>query len=94
MAVIHISEAEAVRDFAKVLSHVRAGSEVIIDSDLAPIAVLVPSAEMTTTPDAGHDAWFRAMVSQSLNDSRPDSPSDVVEAHFANRRAASLLKIG
>lgn len=40
MATIHISEAEAVRDFAGVLARVRAGAEVIIESDATPVAVL------------------------------------------------------
>ena len=93
MAVIHISETEAVRDFAKVLAHVRAGSQVIIDSDLAPIAVLVPPAEQAATPEPEHDAWFRSMVQHALDDATPDTSSDEVEAHFAQRRAASLLKI-
>ena len=93
MAIIHISEADAVRDFAKVLAYVRAGSEVIIDSDLTPVAVLVPPAEQSAQSDSGHDAWFRSMVQQSLEDSRPDTSGDEVESHFAQRRATSLLKI-
>ena len=40
MAVIHISEAEAARDFAGLLARVRAGAEVIIDSDARAVAVL------------------------------------------------------
>jgi antitoxin (DNA-binding transcriptional repressor) of toxin-antitoxin stability system len=93
MAVIHISEADAVRDFAKVLAYVRAGSEVIIDSNFTPIAVLVPSAEQSGPANSDHDAWFHTMVQQSLDDSRPDTSSDEVESHFAQRRAASLLKV-
>jgi antitoxin (DNA-binding transcriptional repressor) of toxin-antitoxin stability system len=44
MAVIHISEAEATRDFATVMEHVRAGAEVVIDNDASPVAVLRPAA--------------------------------------------------
>lgn len=40
MAVIHISEAEAARDFTGLLARVRAGAEVIIESGTAPVAVL------------------------------------------------------
>ena len=40
MAVIHISEAEAARDFAAVMAHVRAGAEVVIDRDSSSVAVL------------------------------------------------------
>ena len=40
MATIHISEAEAARDFAALLARVRAGVEVVIESDAAPVPVL------------------------------------------------------
>ena len=40
MEVIHISEAEAVRDFAGLLARARAGAEVIIESAAAPAVVL------------------------------------------------------
>jgi antitoxin (DNA-binding transcriptional repressor) of toxin-antitoxin stability system len=40
MAVIHISETEAVRDFAGLLARVRAGAEVVIDDGALAIAVL------------------------------------------------------
>jgi prevent-host-death family protein len=42
--VIHISEAEAASDFARVLSRVRAGEEVVIEQDAKPVAVIIPSA--------------------------------------------------
>ena len=40
--VIYISEAEAVSDFAALLAGVRAGTEVIIEHDAQPIAVVHP----------------------------------------------------
>jgi prevent-host-death family protein len=42
MAVIHISEADAARDFASLLARVRAGEEVMIGPEAAPVAVLKP----------------------------------------------------
>jgi prevent-host-death family protein len=42
MATIHISEAEAGGDFAGLMARVRAGAEVIIESNSAPVAVLSP----------------------------------------------------
>jgi len=45
-----------------------------------------------TTDPVAHDAWFRAKVQEALNDTRPPIPDDVVEAHFAQRRAAALRK--
>ena len=40
MATIHISEADAARDFASLMARVRAGAEIIIESDSHPAAVL------------------------------------------------------
>jgi prevent-host-death family protein len=41
--VIHISEDEASTDFAGILARVRAGSEVVIERDKLPIAVVRPA---------------------------------------------------
>ena len=43
MATMHISEEEAVRNFAAVLARVRAGEEVLIEKDARPVAVLRPA---------------------------------------------------
>jgi antitoxin (DNA-binding transcriptional repressor) of toxin-antitoxin stability system len=43
MAVIHISEAEAVRDFASLLVRVRAGEEVVIDTGSQPVSLVLKS---------------------------------------------------
>jgi antitoxin (DNA-binding transcriptional repressor) of toxin-antitoxin stability system len=40
MATIHISAAEAARDFPALLAHVRAGAEVIIEDGSLTVAVL------------------------------------------------------
>ncbi len=40
MAVIHISEAEAARDFAGLMAKVRAGAEVLIEDQSRTIAIL------------------------------------------------------
>jgi antitoxin (DNA-binding transcriptional repressor) of toxin-antitoxin stability system len=41
--VIHMSEAEAASNFAGVLARVRAGAEVVIESDKLPVAVVRPA---------------------------------------------------
>lgn len=43
MAVIHITEAEAARDFTAVMDRVRAGAEVVIDKDASAVAILRPA---------------------------------------------------
>jgi DNA-damage-inducible protein J len=45
------------------------------------------------TDKASHDAWFRAMVQEALDDPRPPIPDDIVERKFAAMRARSLRKI-
>jgi hypothetical protein len=40
MATIHISEADAYRDFAGLLARVRAGAEVVIEDPASPAVVL------------------------------------------------------
>jgi uncharacterized protein (DUF433 family) len=41
--VIHVSDAEAARNFEGLLARVRAGTEIIIEHDAQPIAVLSPA---------------------------------------------------
>ncbi len=46
MATIHISEAEAARDFSSLIARVRAGAEIVIEDGMLAVAVLrqpVPS---------------------------------------------------
>ncbi len=43
MATIHISEADAAGDFAGLMARVRAGMEVVIESDTKPVAVIRPA---------------------------------------------------
>ncbi|HZX69391.1 MAG TPA: type II toxin-antitoxin system RelB/DinJ family antitoxin [Rhodanobacter sp.] len=38
---------------------------------------------------AAHDAWFRGKIQQALDDSRPASPHDQVEAEFIKRKTAA-----
>lgn len=45
MATIHIPESEAARNFAAVMAHVRAGSEVVIESGSDPVAVIQPTVK-------------------------------------------------
>jgi antitoxin (DNA-binding transcriptional repressor) of toxin-antitoxin stability system len=45
MATIHISGADAIRDFAGLLARVRAGAEVVIEDPASPAVVLRADAE-------------------------------------------------
>ena len=44
MATIHLSETDAVRDFAGLLAHVRVDAEVVIEDSTHPVAVLHTAA--------------------------------------------------
>ena len=43
MASVHISESEAARDFAGLMTRVRAGEEVVIEEESRPIARITPT---------------------------------------------------
>jgi antitoxin (DNA-binding transcriptional repressor) of toxin-antitoxin stability system len=47
--VLHVSEADAVRDMASILQRVRAGSEVVIERDAQPFAVVRAAAPVRRT---------------------------------------------
>jgi antitoxin (DNA-binding transcriptional repressor) of toxin-antitoxin stability system len=47
--LIHISDAEAVNDFASLLDRVRAGAEVVIEHDSRPVAIVHPAAPVPRT---------------------------------------------
>jgi DNA-damage-inducible protein J len=49
--------------------------------------------ELVSNSEA-HDAWFRAKIMQALEDIRPDSSAEDVEAHFVSRREAARGKMG
>jgi len=51
--VVHISEAEAARDFAAVMRRVRAGDEVVVENGGRAVAVLRPASSETVAEAAG-----------------------------------------
>jgi antitoxin (DNA-binding transcriptional repressor) of toxin-antitoxin stability system len=42
MAQLHITEAEAARDFHAVLARLREGNEIVVEQDFKPVAVIRP----------------------------------------------------
>ncbi len=97
MEIIYISEADAVRDFAAVLAHVRAGSEVVIEGESAPVAVLIPPTDADPIPrprpirSMTHGFAPRCRRRSTIHG--PVSQDEEVEAEFAQRRAATLRTI-
>jgi len=48
VARIHISEAEAARDFASLMARVRAGAEVVIEDGVLPVALISRAVPMSS----------------------------------------------
>jgi hypothetical protein len=85
---IHISEAEAVSDFARVLAYVRAGAKVVIDSDseAAPVAVIfadLPRVE-ASVPNPP-----RRTISEIIA-KLPEDSTAVMDADFARDIEAAI----
>jgi antitoxin (DNA-binding transcriptional repressor) of toxin-antitoxin stability system len=88
--VLHVNEADAVRDLASVLRKVRAGAEVIIEHNAQPLAVIRPAAPVRRTISEcialaeGHeretgqapvlDPDFAADVEEILRNRKPWNP--------------------
>jgi len=77
--VIHISEAEAASDFASVLARVRAGAEVIIESESGklPVAIVHPPVAL------------RRSIAECIALLREDSPA-IMDADFARDVDAAI----
>ena len=70
MAVIHISEADAARDFAGLMARVREGAEVVIESDARPVAVVRPAGgEFPGSPTTGPGRWGEEFRPRPLSES-------------------------
>ena len=91
MAVVYMSEAEAVNNAASIIERVRQGDEVVIHDGAAQVARVVPTKLLESKADPEHDAMVLAKIEQSLADPRPPLDGEAVEAYFASRRQASRM---
>ena len=81
MSIIHISEADAVRDFSALMARVRLGDEVVIESQSLPVAVL-----RTPTPAQRSIEECISMLSEESEATiDEDFARDVAEAVEAHR---------
>jgi len=83
MATIHISAIEAARDFAALLARVRAGAEVVIESDATPVAVL----RLPVPPRRSIEECIALLPADSDATIDEDFASDVAAAIDAHREA-------
>jgi antitoxin (DNA-binding transcriptional repressor) of toxin-antitoxin stability system len=75
--VLHISDAELIRDVRAILQRVETGAEVIIERDAQPIAVL-----RSATPPRRTISECIAML--------PDDSTATIDADFANDVEAAI----
>jgi antitoxin (DNA-binding transcriptional repressor) of toxin-antitoxin stability system len=76
--VIHVSEGEAASDFGKLLERVRAGAEVVIESDKLPIAVVRPAEPSVR------------LLSESLRLAREHASTATLDPDFARDVEAAI----
>jgi prevent-host-death family protein len=76
--VIHVSEAEAARDFAGLLARVRAGAEVVIESGKLPVAVVRPAEPHVR------------LLSESLRLAKEHASTATLDADFAKDVEAAI----
>jgi antitoxin (DNA-binding transcriptional repressor) of toxin-antitoxin stability system len=81
MATMRISEAEAIRSMSGLLAHVRAGAEVVIESDAAPVAILRTPAP----PRRSIEECIALLPENSTATIDEDFARDVQEAVAAHR---------
>jgi antitoxin (DNA-binding transcriptional repressor) of toxin-antitoxin stability system len=71
MAIVHMSEADVVKDIAAVLAKVRQGSEIVIEHGDRPVAVIKPSKP------AGR------MISEVITDLKARGSDAIMDDDFA-----------
>jgi antitoxin (DNA-binding transcriptional repressor) of toxin-antitoxin stability system len=76
--VIHVSEAEAASDFASLLARVRAGTEVVIEKDAHPVAVVSPAESPVR------------LLSESLHLAREHGSTTTLDKDFAKDVEAAI----
>jgi antitoxin (DNA-binding transcriptional repressor) of toxin-antitoxin stability system len=78
MAVVHMSEAEVVKNITAVLAEVRQGREIVIEQDNRPVAVIKPS------PPVGR------LISEVIAELRTRGSQAVLDDDFAHDIEAGL----
>jgi antitoxin (DNA-binding transcriptional repressor) of toxin-antitoxin stability system len=78
---IRVSEAEAAHDFSSLLARVRAGVEVVIERDAAPVAILRPAeASVRTLSESIRIAQSYDSVA-TLDDAFSRDLEDIINSH-------------
>ena len=83
MAIIHIPEAEAARNFAAVMSHVRAGADVVIEDHGESVAIV---SSPTKRPGRRLSEIIALMEAQGSTAAVDEDFARDVEAAIASHR--------
>ncbi len=86
MAVIHISEADAARDFVGLMAQVRAGAEIVIESGSHTVAVLHAPAP----PRRSIEECIALLPAESQAVIDEDCARDARQALFGSAERASV----
>jgi prevent-host-death family protein len=84
--VIHISEAEAASDFALVMTRVREGTEIIIERDAKPVAVVRPAESLRGRPISESIALAEAHAKElgyepTMDPEFADDLEEIIKSH-------------
>ena len=82
MAVVHMSEADVVKDIAAVMPKVRQGTEIVIELGNRPVAVIKPSKPLAGRMISEVIADLKARGSSVvMDDDLAQDIADRIEAH-------------
>jgi len=76
--VVHISDSEAASDFGAVLDRVRGGTEVVIENDARPVALVIPAEPSVR------------LLSESLRLAREHGSTATLDEDFAKDVEAAI----
>lgn len=85
MAVIHIPEAEAARDFPGLLARVRAGEEVVIEKEASPAVVLRVAVVGSAVPSGPG-----RLLSESIASAEARGSSTTLDGEFGRDLEAAI----
>jgi prevent-host-death family protein len=76
--IVHISDSEATSDFGAVLDRVRRGTEVVIENNARPVAVVIPAEQGVR------------LLSESLRLAREHGSTATLDGDFAKDVEAAI----
>jgi len=88
MAVLHITEADLIRDAHAILERVRAGAEIIIDEEHRPLAIIKSAAFQGRSIDECIALVQTHGSHTTLDDAFPQDLEEIVASHRESLRSS------